>query len=365
VYPKIEIDNRHPVQGNPLNILVSLEFAPSKATVGTASAPEDTELHSFDVHLLLGESSKWEKLEFQRPGGTITKAEFRQIKAPALNGSELQIAGHSFVDLYVNFYLENRWCGEAVQRIEVRSDEASSKTGVIPDPEGPEWRTVMEVKPGTEPPDLLVRIQKNHLGEYEWSLLSPWKTFPRGTPELRRAMGDPYQFVRDHFETFTGNILTDDNIDTLNEYCDLIYQLTPPGFRKAYQDLLDEVAKSEGRKKFDTIQFVSSEPYMPWELMRMPKIAGDNPASAEILCIRHSVGRWMADSSSRLQNRLAVGAIAVSASDYSQQNVGNLPQLPWAAQELNLLVNAPYNAKQIPLRLPELKASRVNTTGYS
>ena len=355
VYPNIEVEGRHPVQGDRININVSLEFEQSKITVGFADTPQDTKLHVFDVHLLLGGTSQWKQLEFQRPGGTIKKAEFSQIETPALDGSELEIAGHRYIEVYVNFYLESRWCGEAVQRIEVRPNATSPKAGKIPDPEAPAWRAGLNVKPGTEPPDLLVRIQKTHLGEYEWNLISPWKTFPRGTPKLQMQTPDPYQFVRDHFETFTGNKLNDDDIDALNGYCDFIYQLAPQGFRNAYEDLQKEVAESKGQKKFETIQFVSSEPYIPWELMRMPEIAGENPMPVEILCIRHSVGRWMADSSSRLQNELQVNTIAVSASDYKKQNAANLPPLEWAALELKLLTDKPYNAKEIPLRLPELK----------
>jgi hypothetical protein len=355
VYPEIEITNPHPVQGSTFDVSVSLNLQTSEETEGIASAPADNDPHIFDVHLLLGKESCWGQLRFQRPKGTTEKAEFEDVKAPVLEPGKHGIEEHALFDVYVNFYLENRWCGEAVRRIEVRPSQASPKLAVIAKPEAPAWRKDLNVAPGTEPPDLLIRIKKVGPLEFEWNLFSPFMNFPRDAEQMRMSLSDPpYRYVKDHFEVFAGTSLSDDQVYTLNANCDLIYQATPTGFRKGYRDLAAEVTRDKLHKRFETIQIVSDEAFIPWELMRVSD-PGDTPAfPPEILCVRHCVGRWMASDSSQLRNALEVESLAVSASDYKTQNVSNLPPLPWAEEERKLLISKPYDATDVRLQLPKL-----------
>lgn len=352
VFPEIFVSDDHPVQGSVFDVSVALNFKKSDTTSGCVHAPADQNPHRFDVHLLLGKTSRWGELIFQRPVGTTQTAIFKDVQAPILDGSEKEIDGHPIIDLYVNFYLESRWCGEALRRIEVLPSKDSQKLAVLQTPEAPPWRKDLHVELGTEPPDLLIRIKQIGALDFEWSLLSPFKVFSKPLSEMRTSLKDtPYRFVKDNFEPFSGCDLSTQQIEDLNENCDSIFQIAPLGFREAYREFCAEVA-ADPKKRFHTIQFVSDEPFIPWELMRVSD--PDNRFPPEILAVKHSVGRWMASDSCQLRNHLEIKKIAVSASDYKALNLATLPHLPWVAEERRFLESPPYGGEDIPLRLQSL-----------
>ena len=74
---------------------------------------------------------------------------------------------------------------------------------------------------------------------------------------------------------------------------------------------------------------------------------GPNVA-AEFLCIRHAVGRWVADCSSRLPQQIPVRELVASGSTYVGYDAV-YPTLPWVKDELEWL-EANYHAKTVPLK---------------
>lgn len=353
VYAEINVEGSHPVQEAEFEVSVSLNFKPSEVTSSVVRAPEDNKKHIFDVHLQLGKFSAWEKLTFQRPGGTAVKAVFKKVKAPTLNGKEENISGHPVTDIYVNFYLENRWCGEALRRVEILPNGEAKPLAAIETPAAPPWRKDLSVSPGTEPPDLLIRIKETVALSYEWSLFSPFMEFPKASGDMTMSLVDPpYTFVKKKFEVFSAAELTDAQINDLNATCDVIFQIAPQGFREAYRRMAVAAAK-DSRISFKTIQIVSDEAFIPWELMRVSDIATPPAFPAELLCVKHSVGRWMASDSAQLGNRLHVDKIAVAASDY-KSNAFRLAELPWALVERMFLAGSPYDAEEIPLQRAKL-----------
>jgi hypothetical protein len=357
VYAEIWVSNEHAVQGSLFNVEVSLNFKTSTTVSTPIDAPHDTKEHIFDVHLILGSFSAWGKLAFQRPTGTIQKAIFKDVKAPTLTGNEEEIDGHPVADIQVNFYLDNRWCGEAQKRIEILPGEGTGKLAVVVTPEAPPWRRDLCVTPGTKPPDLLIRITKIGPFDYEWSLFSPFMVFPKGDNKGPNKMTmtlelSPYNFVKKKFEVFVAAQLTDLQIEDLLATCQVIFETAPEGFRRAYRRLA-AVAAQDAKISFNTIQIVSDEPFIPWELMRVWDTATPPAFRAELLCVRHSVGRWIASDSAQLGNRLVVEKIAVSASDY-KGNPFHLAELPWALIERTFLVGLPYQAQVVPLQLAKL-----------
>ncbi len=361
VFPKIDVSDEHPVQTFPLTITVSLEFKEDPKTAGgPVNVPVDNEPHVFDVHLLLGRESHWGHLTFQRPMGTTTAAEFLDIPAPQLEANKPGVVdNHLLYEIYVNFYLENRWCGEAARQIEVRASKESPSLASIPKLETPEWRDGLLVAPGTPPPDLLIRIENIGSQEFEWSVFSPYMKFSKkDVGNMRKPLSDPpYTYVKDNFEKFSGAVLSDEQIETLYSSCGLIYDAAPQGFHKAYRELCAEVAKdTSGRTRFETIQIVSNEPFVPWELMRVSDPSEVPAFEPEILCVKHCVGRWIARDSNQLRSSLHVHEIAVSASDYKAKNVvPKVAPLEWAVEEKKFLESEPYGATSIPLQLPALK----------
>jgi hypothetical protein len=132
----------------------------------------------------------------------------------------------------------------------------------------------------------------------------------------------------------------------------VIFETAPQGFREAYRRMAAAAAKDE-KISFKTIQIVSDEAFIPWELMRVSDLATPPAFPAELLCVKHNVGRWMASDSAQLGNQLHVEKIAVAASDY-KSNAFSLSELPWAVVERTFLAGAPYKAEEIPLQLAKL-----------
>ncbi|MEO7057202.1 MAG: CHAT domain-containing protein, partial [Caldimonas sp.] len=331
---------------------VSLGKAPADDTIGRVRLPGDDPeaIHCLQVHLMFGAESAWSELTFSHAGGTLGPARF-QLDAPP-SGSE----PNAVVAVRANFYLGQRWCGEAARNVDVRRDAASPPLASIQAPRPPDWHQGIELEVNAQPPDLVVRILRSGAaGEYRWTCLSPHLALaPPADP------ADAFTALGNDAETFVKSLLkplADKWLDALSQAGvdgagDRIYAATPAVFKQAYWAVWQ--AARRGGFEFESIQLVTDEPYVPWELMRVADddIAPDEPP--ECLAIRHSVGRWLPRQSSGLTQRIAVHSVAVSASDYEQ--VDSVTQkLPWAGRERALLIDE-YHALDVPLRSGPLLA---------
>lgn len=344
-YPQIEPKPQHVVQGRPFDVEVSLQAVPPDETVGEVRVPGGGP-YTLDVHLLLGDQSEWQTLVYSHKKGTTKKAEFHW-KAPVIPVRPDGTRPDRLIrTLVANFYLGSRWCGEGRRSFEVLLHDQLPPSAAIPKPTQPRWREVLHLTPGAQPPDLLVRIQQGSTEEdFEFVMLSPH--FEPGSTGLNTHMilrNGPQRFVRDQFDQIAGAKLTDQEIIRIKGRCRDIYRSTPPAFQHMYWKLYHEAQQSAAQTgagggkpvKLETIQFVSDEPFIPWELMLVSDPLSGQEGSEEILAVRHSVGRWVASASCVLRPAISVRRFAVFASDYKQVP-GVKPKLPWAAVERTTL----------------------------
>ena len=85
-----------------------------------------------------------------------------------------------------------------------------------------------------------------------------------------------------------------------------LWDRAPAEFRAAYWALHDHYQRPL------TIQFVSDDAYLPWELMRPVRDGEIHPP----LALRHSVARWIGRWNGYMRNRLAAGRVVTVAPKY-------------------------------------------------
>jgi chaperonin GroEL len=363
VFPLIDAKPEHVVQCDMFSVTVSLKSTESPNTRGEVQLPPGKQ-HTLDVHVLLGNNSSWDTLVWTRARGTTKKAKFHLV-APWIPADENQnIPDRLYATVVVNFYLQGRWCGEGLRSIELLLNKTIAPSARIPPPTTPTWSKLLNLEPGAEPPDLLVRIQKTLGAEYEWNLVSPHldlRPSPGVMPDRKELSDGAHRFVRSNFDRVSGSALDDKTIPVIEQRCREIYDSTTESFKDAYWKLLAaeksrpsrKGGKGEGgvRPRIKSIQFISDEPNVPWELMLIRENdVTRNPEGVkeEILSIRHAVGRWTAKVSGLLLQKIEIQEMAVFASDYTEVE-GVVPKLPWAVEEREWLVGQ-YGASRGTLK---------------
>lgn len=347
VYPGVHVSDAQPIAGAPVTIDVLISTTPEAETSGTITLPPSPpgDVHTLAVHLFFGGVSLWDTVDFSPAVGTTKKATF-VVNAPATG------ADRSPEDIRVDFYLNHRWCGQGLRRVVVRRDESVARADPgdkrLGPPPPPDLRAIINLEPDANPADLTVRIlSTGKPGEYEWSCLSPHMMFPAPKDPRDALMtlgGDAEKFVQALFKPQAGKEgLSKADIMDIEGAGEIIYRATPKVFKDAYWQVW---RAAQGRFTFESIQIITDEPLVPWELMRLADDQRARDVDAEFLAIRHSVGRWLASSSSRLTQRIPVSSIAVSASDYA--NIASVNRLPWAIEERAFLITD-YGAQNVTL----------------
>lgn len=342
-YPDIAADDVHPVATRTVNFTVRLSDRPSTDTTGQVRVPAAAEdvSYTLQVHLLFGAASAWDTLTWSPAAGT-TKAAAYALAAPGVEGER------ALVEVRANFYLNSRWCGTGQRNLDVRRDDAVAPTADIAPPAVPPWRAALVLQPDALPPDLIVRIEKGGTaGDFVWSCLSPHLDFPAPRPgaDGMSLKEDAATFVRNTFAPLANKPLDRLKLADVEGAGEKIYRATPAYFKDCYWALWHDAARAG--YAFESIQIVTDEPCIPWELMRISDRSRGAGVAPELLAIRHCVGRWLAGESSALRQRITVRRVAVAASSYG--NVAAVSaKLPWAATEHALLVGS-YHADAVPL----------------
>jgi len=116
-----------------------------------------------------------------------------------------------------------------------------------------------------------------------------------------------------------------------------LWNAAPGCFRETYT-----VLRAKLGTDFD-IQFISDDPYIPWEL-----IWPDTIADAQALCVDHPVARWIMDYQTSMASELPRGQVVTIAPDYTRSIT--VPPLPSAQLEAQLLCTRHRAAPINPVR---------------
>jgi DNA-binding protein HU-beta len=365
LFPEISCKPRHVVQKNKFTTIVRVlrEKPPTEQTKGDFWLPPgpSDQVHTVAVHLLMRGESKQGEMKCSAAAGTVKEAVFK-LKAPEM---DTDVNGNwkasMFEQIRVNFYLKGRWCGEAQTNIEILRDKRAKHCDRFPDVEEPLWRQHLHIEPGAEPPDLLVRIQKEGSDSFRWTLMSPHMNFKATDQDCVQTLEKPERYVEDNFEWLAGKSPEGINRVNVKGSCERLYRATPKAFQDAYWRLFRAVkAQSEGPAeatekpiKFKTIQFVSDEPCVPWEIMQVVDRDIEPDVGPVILSEKYQVGRWLSLSSCILRSKIEVHKFVVSTSTYS--GIPGVQPLPWTQGERDYLSAEPWKAELLKLLLEDVQ----------
>jgi hypothetical protein len=147
---------------------------------------------------------------------------------------------------------------------------------------------------------------------------------------------EPEAYVRGLFRA-AGDSKPGEHVSLLQGIGEILWGLAPTAFRDAYGRM--RAALGDGF----TIQFLTDEPHMPWELMR-PSNGGE---PMRLLAETHPVARGLLGYPDRIRPVLPLhGEIVTMAPDYTNRRPPALPVLA-AATEESAMLQAKFRARAI------------------
>lgn len=192
----------------------------------------------------------------------------------------------------------------------------------------------MEASFGDKPPILTIEMHIfdwKKKGQQRWHLRVPERvrdecTLPDNlTADIDLKRDEP-AYVADLFKTLD-TIDPGQHMTFFQGLGDDLYGMTPSCFKELYWLLFDKYGEF-------SIQILSDDPYVPWELMRPTRPENDQRGpDPEILARRHPLGRWFLNKEGSRLTRLKSGKVATIAPDYSKRRLRGLKPLPSAQAE--------------------------------
>jgi hypothetical protein len=222
------------------------------------------------------------------------------------------------IEIIATFSHGNRFCGFARRLLRGSGSDRSEET-----------RGTVSVEFGVASPDLTVAIfhpQRSAEGCFAWHV-DPRQRFD-GLPGRLQGEIDlgegPEAYARSLFAQCAG-LESGKHMDALEGMGETLWDRAPDCFKSVYWAM---------RKEYGTdfsIQFISDDPYIPWELMR----PYNEDEALDLLAAMHPVARWIAAYEGQLRNRLPTGLIFTIAPNYTG-NVRALPDAQVESSELEL-----------------------------
>jgi hypothetical protein len=305
--------------GQPVVLVVDLLREESATTLGGAMAlPElaaDWSTLAIDVALSSPD------IDFDDDGRATLEIRRNAASRAARIGGRVHAGlppGHA-IQVKARFLLDNRLCGSALRLLGL---EASA--GPAPPPDTPP--AVVQIDTAAVGPDLTVEISipdpDNKPTRLAWSM---WpRPFPGRPARLNGAiqLGQrPDAEASALFHRFA-NLQRGEHQQAIEGFGEELWSRSPPEFQALYWAMCDHFGRAF------TIQFITDDPHMPWELMN-PYRPGEQHGP---IALRHAVARWLVSYKGYLENRLPKGRVLAMAPHYDAGR--DLPLAEAAAQAL-------------------------------
>jgi CHAT domain len=237
------------------------------------------------------------------------------------------------IEVIATFTYNERFCGLARKTIRTSPEEkpapAAAATAEVSRASELTTRGKVFIETAAESPDLTVKIfhpEGTAQGCYAWSL-TPRQRFDGLPGRLDGSIvldSTAEAYARALFGRLA-DLTPGDHMPEFKGVGETLWERAPACFRETYWAMRDH------HGPHFSIQFVSDDPYVPWELMRPVRQGG----AANLLIVDHPVARWIAHYDGEMRNRLPIGRIVTIAPEY--RSAAN--QLPEAQEEAKHLMS--------------------------
>ena len=237
------------------------------------------------------------------------------------------------IEVIATFMHDGRFCGLARRTIGPEGDTAADPGRPVAGAadrtpaSGTQGRVSIEME--VPSPDLTVKIfhpEYSAAGCFSW-IVTPRVRFDGLPGRLDGSIqleSSAQEYARELFARFS-ELTPGDHMGEFEGVGETLWERTPAFFRETYWAARDQFGRGF------SIQFISDDPWIPWELMR-PVRKGE---AANLLVVDHPVARWIAHYDGDLRNKLPGGRIVTVAPKY--RSVAD--QLPSAQDESKHLVD--------------------------
>jgi hypothetical protein len=204
------------------------------------------------------------------------------------------------------FFHGTRYCGSAVRILQIGTSDAIAVTPAAA-------VGTVAVEPDAEAPDITVHISAidpARPGCLRWLVVT--ERFDGLPPKLEATIDlgrEPAAEATALFKAFAV-LERGQHRERIEGFGSRLWVLAPPMFRAVYWTLLD---RHPDRPL--TIQFISDEPHLPWELMRPAR--DDESEIHPPLALRHAVARWIKRWDGYMRNSLPAGRLVTIAPKYA------------------------------------------------
>jgi hypothetical protein len=240
-------------------------------------------------------------IDFDADGEGALTIERNRLGVPALilGTVRADLEEGDVVEVSACFQQGARFCGSAQRSFVVGEEPAAS-----PEP-GTGGTQGMHVDWDATQPDVTVYIER--LDKAKANVLR-WRVVPRerfdGLPSQLRAEVDLGEAPADTafrlFSKFPA-LVRGKHRESIDAFGDQLWELTPVMFRDAYWALVDHY------RRVLTIQFVSDDPHVPWELMRPS--TEDETTVHQPLALQQIVARWIEQYDGDMRNSVPGGRL--------------------------------------------------------